>query len=90
MYIGSFKDNLMHGQGQMVMPDNSSVYAINCGMKKLPCRSFSAILKEATEHSKVLAMPGVYSGKEVLLMKLCTAHLSQDCLCERIFPAGMS
>ncbi|MFN7880975.1 MAG: hypothetical protein ACK5NI_00570 [bacterium] len=23
MYIGSFKDNLMHGQGQMVMPDNS-------------------------------------------------------------------
>jgi hypothetical protein len=70
-----------------VIPDNSSVYAINCGIKKLPCRSFSAILKEATEHSKVLAMPGVYSGKEVLLMKLCIVHLSEDCLCAKSFPS---
>lgn len=64
-----------------MLPDNSSVYEINCGIKKLPCRSISAILKETKEHSKVFAMPGVYSGKEVTRMKLCVANLLEDCLC---------
>ena len=45
-----------------VFPDTTSVYQINCGVEKLPCRSLSAILMEATEHSRVKVMPGVYSG----------------------------
>jgi hypothetical protein len=47
-----------------VIPDNSSRYEINCGVKKLPCRSLKSILKETREHSRVLAMPGIYSGPD--------------------------
>jgi predicted outer membrane repeat protein len=46
-----------------VLPDNSSEYTINCGIKRLPCRSLSRILKESPEHAQVLAMPGIYVGR---------------------------